>query len=210
MKKTLLLATIATSIFALNANAMDFNPYVSAKLKYAVMDNSVDGTYKNNESGYEYKWDVDDNVFGGSIALGVFTPLENGAFRTEVEYTKNAEAEKTNFSIIKAKAETQAVLANLYYDINTGSKLTPYIGAGIGGAKVKFSVEDESEDKTTFAWQIGAGIAYALTDKLSLDMGYRFIHYGDFTQDEELFDEYEHDKFESKAHEIHLGLRYNF
>ena len=40
MKKTLLLAGVA-SLFAMNANAVEFNPYVSAKLRYTDMSSDI-------------------------------------------------------------------------------------------------------------------------------------------------------------------------
>lgn len=212
MKKTLLLAGVAC-LFATQAQALEVNPYISAKLKYAVMDNSADVDAEDDIYAYQLRFDADDNVFGGSMAVGVSIPVANGAFRSEIEYSKNADAEKTHHfagDSYKAKLESQSLLANVYYDFNTGTKLTPYVGAGIGGAKIKASLNGEGIDDTTFTWQISAGVAYALTDKLSLDAGYRFIDYGDFSEEETDINWWEKDKVESKAHEIMLGLRYTF
>ena len=65
-------------------------------------------------------------------------------------------------------------MLNAYYDIDTGTKFTPYVGAGIGMARLKAKIDDEtdfSKSKTTFAWQVGAGISYAMTENVSLDAG---------------------------------------
>ena len=59
MNKTLLLAGVATALFAFNANAMDFNQYVSAKGAFVKMKNDTsavreDGLGKYTISNAEY------------------------------------------------------------------------------------------------------------------------------------------------------------
>lgn len=43
----------------------------------------------------------------------------------------------------KFKVETQSMMVNAYYDIDTKSKFIPYVGAGLGYAKVKASLRAE-------------------------------------------------------------------
>ena len=167
MNKTLLLAGVAACLFSANANAFDATPYVSAKLRYSDMSTDV--------SEEDVKLDVDDKVFGGSVVAGVSTKVNGGAVRAELEYNKNADAKKTHYSLINMEIESQSLMINGYYDIDTGSKLTPYVGAGVG---------------------------YALNDNVSLDAGYRYVDYGDFTEDGT--------KLETSAHELYVGARYAF
>ncbi|MBR6355787.1 MAG: hypothetical protein IKR92_02925, partial [Alphaproteobacteria bacterium] len=70
MKKTLLLAGVAC-LFASQAMAFNINPYVSAKLKYSIMDNSAKANFEDEVFLYEADWDIDDKVFGGSVAVGL-------------------------------------------------------------------------------------------------------------------------------------------
>ena len=86
MNKTLLLAGVAATLLAANVNAAELNTYVSGKLRYADMSNDV-----NDTSG---SLDVDDNVFGASVAIGSKVETQNGAVRVELEYNKNEDAEK--------------------------------------------------------------------------------------------------------------------
>ncbi len=106
----------------------------------------------------------------------------------------------------KFEIESQSIMLNAYYDINTGTKLTPYVGAGFGYANVegKLSIEGESDsvDDNNFAWQIGAGSSYALNEKILLDAGYRYVDYGDFTKEDVNVD--------TTAHELYVGARYAF
>lgn len=196
------MAGVAACLFSANANAFDATPYVSAKLRYSDMSADV--------SESDVKLDVDDKVWGGSFAAGVSTKVNGGAVRAELEYNKNADAKKTHNidgDLFNIKIESQSLMINGYYDIDTGSKLTPYVGAGIGYAKIKGKVLEASytsysEDGNNFAWQVGAGVGYALNDKVSLDAGYRYVDYGDFTKDGL--------KWESSAHELYVGARYAF
>ena len=197
MKKTLLLAGVA-SLFAMNVNANELNPYVSAKLRY------VDMTSEYTEPGYSF--DVDDKVMGASIAVGASIKTNNGAIRAELEYNRNEDAEKTLYSVVKTEVETQSVMLNGYYDIDTGTKLTPYVGGGIGYSKVKGKMSvaglSDSMDDNNFAWQLGAGVGYAITDNVTVDAGYRYADYGDFSKEDVTLD--------TTAHELYVGARYTF
>ena len=206
MKKTLLLAGVA-SLFAMNANAVEFNPYVSAKLRYT--DMSSDITLADT-------FTIEDNVMGGSVAIGTSVKTSNGNVRAELEYNKNQNAEKSfamNFAGVvdfqgNLEVETQSVMLNGYYDIDTGSKLTPYVGAGIGLAKTEATLTglgySQSVDDNTFAWQVGAGVGYNVTEKITVDAGYRYVDYGNFSNSD-----YDVD-VETSAHELYLGARYTF
>ena len=210
MNKYVLLAGVATMLFAMNAQATEISPYVSAKLRYADMSNEFDFNPGD-------KFDTDDNVFGGSLAVGISAKTATGTIRAELEYNKNSDAEKTHDLLFdeeighgKFTVESQSYMANLYYDFDTNTPFMPYVGIGAGLAKVKGKLSGETEtyilggsmSDTHFAWQAGVGVNYALNQNVSLDLGYRYVDYGDFTEDDV--------KLDMNAHEVYLGLRYNF
>lgn len=83
------------------------------------------------------------------------------------------------------------LMANAYVDLGTYSGFTPYVGAGIGGAYVKWSDLDNTIDPSfvqggvithegssdwRFAYALMAGVSYDINHKLSLDLGYRYKH----------------------------------
>ncbi len=209
MKKILLLAGIF-SLAASGAIAADYSPYVSAKLRFAFMKNDAKVTFEDAVYKYQAKWDVDDEVFGGSIAAGLNIPLVKNSLRAELEYNHNGDAKKTYYGS-QTKVETQALLLNAYYQFDVEAKLKPYISAGIGGAKIKGSVESESVSKNSFAWQIGLGTSYEINQNVAVDGGYRYVSYGQLDKTSNTDLGYpEKDTVESKAHELYLGLRYNF
>jgi opacity protein-like surface antigen len=55
-------------------------------------------------------------------------------------------------------------------------------GVGLGSTDVETSnnVLSGGDDSLGFSWQAGAGFAYRLTDRVSVDFGYRFVDLGDF------------------------------
>lgn len=201
MKKILLLAGVAC-LAAANASAFEFNPYVAAKAKYLLARNEVKAT-----GSIENKAKLHDDIWGGSIAAGTIYPVSTGNFRFEVEYTKNADAKKS-FGDEEIKVKTQAALFNVYFDLDLRGQLpvTPYAGVGLGWGQSKFG--DIKEDGA--AMQIGAGVAYKICDHTSVDLGYRYITYGDFDKEYHAGLMYEKYDYKPHAHEFTLGLRYEF
>ncbi len=79
------------------------------------------------------------------------------------------------------------LLANAYVDLGTYHGITPYVGAGIGGAYVMWddlenaisggsTVVHKGSKNWRFAYALMAGASYCLTQNLNLDVGYRFTH----------------------------------
>lgn len=120
-----------------------------------------------------------------------------------------------------------SLMANAYVDLGTYGYVTPYVGAGIGGAYVKWDklrntiCDDPSSDGcyTTehggkgswrFAYSLMAGATIDVTCNLKADVGYRFRHIGGG----DMFGYNENggpgsDKgFDS--HEVRVGARYMF
>ncbi|EKF19075.1 outer membrane protein [Nitratireductor pacificus] len=77
------------------------------------------------------------------------------------------------------------LMANAYVDLGTYYRVTPYVGAGIGGAYVKWddltnsisgggTVVHKGSSNWRFAYSLMAGASYCLTQNLNLDVGYRY------------------------------------
>jgi len=92
----------------------------------------------------------------------------------------------------KGSFEQTTVMVNLYYDILPESQFHPFVGAGFGLDSVKAkmlgqlstspagTVSDLSMvgKDTVGAYQLLAGVAWALSDRLSLDVTYRYLDAG--------------------------------
>lgn len=203
MQKSLLLAT-AICFAATNVSAFELNPYVAAKAKYVLARDEVKvtGTFEGNAK-------LKDEVMGGSIAVGTTYKVMDGDFRFEVEYTKNGDAKESD-----AKVKTQGLLFNVYYDFNLDTTLPikPYVGAGLGWGHAEFEGNgNRNIDDDGASVQVGCGINYKISDNATIDLGYRYISYGDFEEEYRIpglvYEKYE---YEPEAHEILLGVRYDF
>jgi opacity protein-like surface antigen len=157
-----------------------------------------------------------DTGFNVGITGGV--DCGPGRYELELSYRQNDfdEISAPGFASIPVGGDISALafMANAFWDIETGSPVTPYLGGGIGVANV--SINDLAEpafgqiaddDDTVFAYQFGAGVALELNPNMALDLGYRYFA----TSDPE-FTDVEGDKFESeyKTHNASLGLRIMF
>jgi opacity protein-like surface antigen len=85
-------------------------------------------------------------------------------------------------------------MANAYIDLGTWWCLTPYIGAGIGGAYDRITgVQDvgylpvgapgfgytyEDSSKWNLAWNVQAGLTYNVSDTFKVDFSYRYLDMG--------------------------------
>lgn len=203
MKKTLLVAAMALAAYATSTNAADLKQYTSLKANYSMMKNDVKQTAADPDDND--KWNIDDKVAGASIAYGI----KSGAFRTELEANVNLDSEKT-YDDLKNTLKNNSLFLNAYYDIATGSKFTPYVGAGVGVSRLKVEFKDDNDkytkSSTNFAWQVGAGVSYAMTEAWALDLGYRYMDNGDVT----LNAKGDKVKTDSQSHNVSLGLRYTF
>lgn len=177
-----------------------------------------------------------DDTFGGSIAVGYDFDKKFGVpIRAELEYAgfSQAEAQKTyrddylGTHKLKQTYDIQTLFVNAYWDINTGTQFTPYLGAGLGmgfiNTKLRYNgdldpyidgpISTGSKTITNFAWNIGAGIGYDITENWTLDAGYRFVGLGSVKTKTKTFDD-ELDVYGKTSnlyqHQIAVGVRYSF
>jgi len=95
-----------------------------------------------------------------------------------------------------------AYMANAYFDIQTNTKFTPYIGAGIGYADLEIH-QVGVIDAQGFAFQFKAGTAYQFTPSVDFIVGYRYfdtedLNYGAL------------DTEGAKVQHIEAAIRYRF
>ena len=129
----------------------------------------------------------DDFNFGFGVGASV-----GGNFRVEAELNfSDQDVDQVFFSGNGAGAEvnvagdirTTTLFANGYYDIETNTPFTPFVGAGLGLARVDQDFVygpgiQVSDNDTVFATQLIAGASYDLTDTIALtgDVRYRRLY----------------------------------
>lgn len=122
--------------------------------------------------GLTIEADLDSGmIFGGAVGTTVLPHLR-GEVEFSVSLTKSRELEDEG----DANIVGYNVLGNLWYDIDTGSSFSPYIGGGVGyGYDVVTSEESPGEMNIAgIVYQLGAGVRVAATDDVTLDLGYRY------------------------------------
>lgn len=92
--------------------------------------------------------------------------------------------EEYSSSSHKDSVNKYVVLANAYYDFQACGCFVPYVGAGVGYAYTSdnhhhnFDNSDSSSHhnhKNAFAWQVGAGVNYDITECWSAALSYRLL-----------------------------------
>jgi len=125
----------------------------------------------------------------------------------------------------RAAFQTSTLMVNGYLDFRPVLGFTPYVGAGIGIAHNVLSRhmlttydaatgDQVSErlaggDSFNFAWALMAGLGYQLSSAFTLDLGYRYVSFGD-VKTRSYGDGTGIDVESIGAHEVRLGVRYNF
>lgn len=107
------------------------------------------------------------------------------------------------------EADIWEAMANAYYDIGNFSGVTPYVGAGLGMANVKYDIgyndAISGRNTTRLQWALMAGAAIDVTENIKFDLGYRYarISSGDVANAASL-------TFSDKgleSHQIRAGIR---
>ena len=125
------------------------------------------------------------------------------------------------------------VLANAYVDLGTWWCMTPFIGAGVGGARVSIAnftdqgitnagngaqaglAFGDNVSKWNLAWALHAGVAYKVTPNFTVELAYRYLDMGDgITGDLRAFDGTNNinnpTTFKNiTSHDLKLGVRWN-
>ena len=117
------------------------------------------------------------------------------------------------------------LLANAYVDLGTYSGITPYVGGGIGGAYVQWhnlsnTIPAGFDQSGTFihagtsdwrfAYALMAGVSYAATHRISVDLGYRYKHISGGRMFEYAASTGPGFDRSINVHEVRAGLRYKF
>jgi len=170
---------------------------------------SIGATVKSeHDTGYKF-----GGVLGYHLDSGIRIEGELFLARAEIGQITNTDISVGPQSITglevpldpSGSAEQFGAMLNLWYDIETDSDWTPYVGAGLGLIRIDQGGLDYDEGRlvqavlaalpqqggpmqgggmlppipkpsatdTAFAYQIGAGVGYALSETTTLHIGYR-------------------------------------
>lgn len=141
-----------------SAQAQDSGWYVRGDL----------GASFSGELDADQTMDLDDGWVvggGGGYAFGNGVRAEG-----EMLYMQN-DVESAS----EGESKTLAGFANVMYDFNRQGRIQPFVGAGIGFARVELQDGAIDDDDIGFAYQAKAGVAYKINDKLTAEAAYRYM-----------------------------------
>lgn len=177
-------------------------PYVSAQV----------GESRNTWPGDTF--DIESS-FDRGFYVGASGGYDFGPARMELEFAYRKD--KVNQAIggvtEDAGLHSRSLMVNGFWDIETQTRFTPYLGGGVGVTRVSLdqvrlvSIATVSDDDTVLAYQLGAGVALELTPNLALDLGYRYFASSDPDFTDNLGNS---TNFAYECHNVALGLRYMF
>lgn len=144
-----------------------------------------------------------DSRFGFGLALGAdLSYATSYPVRVEVEYIYHGAGEfkkgprsftangRTYSASQEYEVKAHSLMANVFYDFNTNSTLTPYIGGGLGVGYLdtKFRTGMSMNGRSgsarlsntdwNLAWNLGGGLAWYVSDSVAIDLGYRYVDLG--------------------------------
>jgi opacity protein-like surface antigen len=200
------LAAIGSLLMSGSALAADLPPRLppAPPVVQAPIEPVSSGWYFRGDFGYRFNQpgsvtsaiapNPTNNRIDDAFAIGLGAGYKWSWFRTDltfdyafpVTYRGDTPGFAPDFS---AKIQSVTGLANFYVDMGTWSGMTPYIGAGLGGAYVRTTgfvsasapAVEVSGDRWNFAWAAMAGIAYCFTQNFMVDVGYRYLDQGQAT-----------------------------
>lgn len=163
-----------------------------------------------------------NNDLHSTVAAGLGAGYKSGWFRSDltVDFTPpaNYSGQIVTPGDVAAKVTTTTLLLNGYLDLGSWYRMTPYIGAGAGIANLNISDYQstvappfgtvKARGQTNFAWAGMAGVAYALSQNVMVDVSYRYLNLGDVMTSSDASGNMRLSKI--TAQEVRVGLRWNF
>ena len=160
--------------------------------------------------------DLGDGVTGG-VGVGVKTrwlrtDLTLDYFGTKYTGTVATPGDTT------AKVSAITALFNGYLDLGTWYGLTPYVGAGAGASGLRTYdyastaappfAGGLSNTQWKFTWALMGGVSYAIAPNILVDLGYRYVAFGDVTTASDASGAMILKNL--AAHEVRVGVRWSF
>lgn len=146
-----------------------------------------------------------DMMFSGALGY------RYNYFRAEVEYIWHETNENKTKPVYDPNWETYvggskgefdytSYMFNVYWDLLPYRWFTPFVNAGVGLTQLEYKFTypegSTSYEEDNFTWSVGGGLSAKMTNKLNLDVGYRYFDYGKI-KDAQIH-----------SHEVYGGLRY--
>ena len=215
--RTILAASTALSLVAAAPGASASELYLSVFGGMNLLSDT-DGQYvstfssSSSSSSVIGSWASDADtgfVVGGAVGTSLDKWVNGLRVEAEVSFRRNdLGGTYSTTGTIDGNLSTFAVMANAWYDFDIGAKVRPYVGGGIGWARmdgdvVSFtSLTAMEQTDSGFAWQIGLGGRYAVGDGVAVGLGYRYFSGPEFAS----FGAADSSRLDNDSHAVQLEL----
>ena len=120
-------------------------------------------------------------------------------WRTEVTWERNyLESVTVLGTTLNSDASTDSYLFSVYRDFSNNSKITPFVGAGLGSTSVN---DDDNSWDSAFTYALSAGASYEASEKVDLYTKVQVLYATPSTANVD---------FDSNAVSAKVGVRYSF
>jgi opacity protein-like surface antigen len=170
----------------------------------------VHASFSNNN--YEIKM---KDGFTVGAAVGSYV-ADGVRLERELSYSRNsnksARYRDDDFEPQSGKMSGLFMMTNMWKDFRMSERFQPYVGGGLGVALLSAEGDGNStpydfSGELAFAVQAGAGVRYGISDKLALDVGYRYRTAMDASQRGGTDAD---GAFSYRTHTLQAGLTYAF
>jgi outer membrane protein OmpA-like peptidoglycan-associated protein len=138
----------------------------------------------------------------------------------EVVYRRHDEKSATSAGVTApthGSLDNLAIMGNAFYDFNNVTRFTPYVGAGVGGARLHLddfnatgSPGSLSADDWRLAYQGIAGVRYTIDPHWSASLDYRYFATTDPKFSGTVLGTPSSLKTDYRTHNVMLGVAYHF
>jgi opacity protein-like surface antigen len=135
------------------------------------------------------------NKFGLGAGYEAFENLRVEAlvnYLSSAQYRNQAISESFKVTIINP-------MLNAHYDLGNFSNVTPFVSAGLGFSKITLQDAKEKDSGYGFAYMMGAGVGYEVTQDVVAELSYAYTHFGSIKNDPI--------KTKVRGHSVNAGLR---
>ena len=135
------------------------------------------------------------SLFTGGGTVGMRSLRDNGAWRFEFEGRGRDQitdtVEQGGASATTAARDGWSTMVNVWRDYEVVGDFDVYAGGGIGAGGYRSVINagftglpptiTSNDNVSEFAWQAGGGLIYNVSNRMAVDLGYRFFSIGDVT-----------------------------
>lgn len=178
--KKIIVSTLAICV-ATAAHAVDLRQYFGVKVS------DVFGNADVKDGG--------DITMREQFGLAAQYGVKLSDFRAELELAHYLKASPKGEDV---DVSHTILFVNGYYDLATNSPFSPYATIGIGYNRIL--VDGDSDP--SLAFKLGLGASWNINTNIALDLGYRYIRFGEYNDD--------HVDVTFSGHELSLGARFSF